>query len=277
MRLNNGRLKVSALHKFYQWLFDQFDSIIHRGNGFFDNAPFVARYRCYPVSFLGKEAMERGNKISMPPSALNELASRNITWPMMFELRNDIKGRSSHAGVLEFISEEGMCHIPYWMMQNLGLEEGDFLTIRNVRLPKAEWVKFRPRNDNYWEISNPKAVLETALRNFTTLTVGDQIPIHYLTNVYELEVMELRPSDACCIIETDMEVEFAESRKKKRTEQKQVISGKRLDGKASVVREDETVVAKPWLNKLKHGVRTSCEEFERLLRLGRVASCAPRR
>ncbi|GFE54880.1 ubiquitin fusion degradation protein [Babesia ovis] len=217
--------------------------------------------------------MECGNKISMPPSALNELASRNISWPMMFELQNDAKKRSTHAGVLEFISEEGMCHIPYWMMQHLQLQEGDFLTIKNVRLPKANWVKFRPQNDNYWEISNPKAVLETALRNFATLTVGDRIPIHYLSNVYELDVMDLRPANACCIIETDMEVEFAES-KKKNPQLLQPVPGKRLDGKTPVVRQKDVETAKPWLHRLPHGVRTSCEEFEKLVRLGTVVPCS---
>lgn len=98
-----------------QWNFDHMDSVFNRRGGFFNSGPYVARYRCYPVSFLGKDTMEQGNKISMPPSALNELASRNISWPMMFELRNESKGRTTHAGVLEFVSEEGMCHIPYWV------------------------------------------------------------------------------------------------------------------------------------------------------------------
>lgn len=50
------------------------------------------------------------------------------------------------------------------MMQNLLLKEGDFLTIKNVHLPKANWVKFRPQNENYWEISNPKAVYVSMAR-----------------------------------------------------------------------------------------------------------------
>ncbi|KAK1939664.1 putative ubiquitin fusion degradation protein [Babesia divergens] len=252
-----------------QWNFDHMDSVFNRRGGFFNSGPYVARYRCYPVSFLGKDSMEQGNKISMPPSALNELASRNISWPMMFELRNESKGRTTHAGVLEFVSEEGMCHIPYWMMQNLLLKEGDFLTIKNVHLPKANWVKFRPQNENYWEISNPKAVLETALRNFATLSIGDRIPIHYLSNVYELDVMDLRPSDACCIIETDMEVEFAETKKKSETIQP--TPGKRADGKIPCSRTKEVVVIKPWEQRLPHGVRTKCEEFYKLVRLGKVA------
>jgi ubiquitin fusion degradation protein 1 len=33
-------------------------------------------------------------------------------------------GRKTHCGVLEFSAAEGSCYLPYWMMQNLLLEEG---------------------------------------------------------------------------------------------------------------------------------------------------------
>ncbi len=34
---------------------------------------FEASYRCYPVSFLDKPEAERGDKIFLPPSALDRL------------------------------------------------------------------------------------------------------------------------------------------------------------------------------------------------------------
>lgn len=34
---------------------------------------------------------------------------------MLFELRNDDADRVSHCGVLEFIAEEGMIYMPYWV------------------------------------------------------------------------------------------------------------------------------------------------------------------
>lgn len=34
---------------------------------------------------------------------------------MLFELRNDAAERVSHCGVLEFIAEEGMIYMPYWV------------------------------------------------------------------------------------------------------------------------------------------------------------------
>lgn len=34
---------------------------------------------------------------------------------MLFELRNAATERVSHCGVLEFIAEEGMIYMPYWV------------------------------------------------------------------------------------------------------------------------------------------------------------------
>lgn len=67
--------------------------------------------------------------------------------------------------------------------------------------------------------------------------------------------MDLRPSDACCIIETDMEVEFAETKNKKKSETIQPTPGKRADGKMPCSRTKEVVVVKPWEQRLPHGVR----------------------
>lgn len=85
---------------------------------------------------------------------------------------------------------------------------GGFLRVVNVSLPKATFVKFRPQSVDFLEISNPRAVLERALRNFSCVTVGDHICIPYNNKYYYLEVREVKPADAACIIETDCNVDF---------------------------------------------------------------------
>lgn len=37
---------------------------------------FEAHYRCYPVTFIDKPEAERGDKIFMPPSALDRLGTK---------------------------------------------------------------------------------------------------------------------------------------------------------------------------------------------------------
>lgn len=51
----------------------------------------------------------------MPPSALDQLTRLNIEYPMLFKLTNNKKSRTTHAGVLEFVADEGKIYIPYWV------------------------------------------------------------------------------------------------------------------------------------------------------------------
>ncbi|XP_024990444.1 ubiquitin recognition factor in ER-associated degradation protein 1-like isoform X1 [Cynara cardunculus var. scolymus] len=170
---------------------------------------FEQTYRCYPASFIDKPHIENGDKIIMPPSALDRLASLHIDYPMLFELRNASTDRLSHCGVLEFIAEEGLIYMPYWMMENLLLQEGDVVRVKNVTLPKGTYVKLQPHTTDFLNISNPKAILETTLRNFSCLTTGDSIMVAYNNKKYYIDIIESKPSSAISIIETDCEVDFA--------------------------------------------------------------------
>ncbi|KAM0932297.1 putative ubiquitin fusion degradation protein Ufd1 [Dioscorea sansibarensis] len=170
---------------------------------------FEQTYRCYPASFIDKPQLEIGDKIIMPPSALDRLASLHIDYPMLFELHNAAAERISHCGVLEFIAEEGMVYMPYWMMQNMLLQEGDMVRVKNATLPKGTYVKLQPHTKDFLDISNPKAILETTLRNFSCLTTGDSIMVAYNNKKYYIDIVETKPASAISIIETDCEVDFA--------------------------------------------------------------------
>ncbi|KAK7462006.1 hypothetical protein BaRGS_00037524 [Batillaria attramentaria] len=171
---------------------------------------FSTTYRCYSVTMLGdREDVERGGKIIMPPSALDQLTRLNIQYPMLFKLTNKQTRRETHCGVLEFVADEGRIYIPYWMMRNLLLDEGGLVQVENVSLSVATFAKFQPQSPDFLDITNPKAVLENALRNFACLSQGDVVAIKYNDKVYELCVLETKPGKAVSIIECDMNVDFA--------------------------------------------------------------------
>ncbi|KAF4388410.1 hypothetical protein G4B88_013247 [Cannabis sativa] len=187
---------------------------INHQNKYFDGygyhgTSFEQTYRCYSASFIEKPQLESGDKIIMPPSALDRLASLHIDYPMLFKLQNDSANKVSHCGVLEFIAEEGMIYMPYWMMQNMLLGEGDFVRVKNVTLLKGTYVKLQPHTKDFLDISNPKAILETTLRNFSCLSTGDSIMVAYNNKKYYINIIETKPADAISIIETDCEVDFA--------------------------------------------------------------------
>lgn len=173
--------------------------------------PFNTHYRCYSVSMFpgDKQTVEHGGKIIMPPSALDLLTRLNIVYPMLFKLTNQRANRHTHCGVLEFVADEGKVYIPYWMMRNLLLDEGELVHIESRSLPVATFSKFEPQSVEFLDITNPKAVLENALRNFACLTQDDVIALNYNDRIYEMRVLEVKPGNAVSIIECDMNVEFA--------------------------------------------------------------------
>lgn len=97
-------------------------------------------------------------------------------------------------------------------MQSLQLDVGDMIQIKSTSLELAKMVKLQPQSTNFLEISDPKAVLEKAFRNFATLTRGDVFNFEYNDEVYDVAVLEVKPETdkmGVCMIETDVSVEFA--------------------------------------------------------------------
>lgn len=193
-------------------MFPGFQNVFMGGGGFQQQPQtFEECFSCFSMAVSGRDkTLEEGDKILLPPSALHTLAGMNVEYPMLFKLTNIALQKSTHCGVLEFSAEEGRCYIPFWMMQNLMLNEGALITVTNVTLPKAKFVKFRAQSCDFLEISNPRAVLEKTLRKYTCVTVGDQICIQYLGKNHYLEVREVDPGGAASIIETDCNVDFDE-------------------------------------------------------------------
>jgi len=81
--------------------------------------------------------------------------------------------------------------------------------VKSATLPKGKYVKLQPHTKDFLDISNPKAVLETTLRNFSCLTTGDSIMVAYNNKKYYIDIIEAKPASAITIIETDCEVDFA--------------------------------------------------------------------
>ncbi|KAI5294226.1 ubiquitin fusion degradation protein [Ascosphaera acerosa] len=165
------------------------------------NRRFDEFYRCYPVAMLPgpeRDNLNHGGKVIMPPSALDRLTRLHITYPMMFELVNGAQEKCTHAGVLEFIAEEGRIYLPQW--------------IKSTDLPPGSFIKLQAQSPAFLDITDPKAVLEQSFRNFSCLTTGDVFTFSYNDVIYEMAVLETKPEtqkNAVSVLETDLEVDFA--------------------------------------------------------------------
>lgn len=188
-----------------------FGNLLERMNSAMEaaaNQTFSQKYRCFPIA-AKKQELEEGDKILLPPSALDTLAHLKVDYPMLFAVENPETGRQSHCGVMEFSAEEGFAYLPYWMMQNLLLESGAVVRVTNVSLPLGNYVQFQPHRTAFIELANPKAVLENALRRFSCMTTGDTIVVKHMEQTYCLDVLDVKPGNAVSIIETDVNVDFA--------------------------------------------------------------------
>ncbi|MDF2700463.1 MAG: uncharacterized protein K0Q49_2021, partial [Haloplasmataceae bacterium] len=199
-----------------------------------------------------KEISNYGGKIFLPQSALHKLTMLNIRYPMLFKLSTTKTGKYTHSGVLEFTADEGRCYLPDWMMDTLSISAGTVIKIETTDLPQGNFVKLEPQSTDFLEISDPKAVLENALRNFTTLTVGDIIELNYNNHIYKIKILEVKPESqlgGICVIETDLVTDFAppvgyvepdyEKIKEENYQKKiaEALSAPSLKGKGSMARE----------------------------------------
>lgn len=181
-----------------------------RGN---PHRQFERQLRCYSVAMAPTHQntanVEFGGKIFLPPSALEDLAFLEISYPMMFRVTNTKTNKFTHCGVLEFNAQEGRCYLPHWMMQQLMLAEGDMINIKSASLPLGKFVKIQPQTADFLDVSNPRAILEREFSKFSCLTVDDIIPIKYLDKIFELKIIETRPGQSISIVETNIELDFA--------------------------------------------------------------------
>ncbi|PVU97886.1 hypothetical protein BB561_000278 [Smittium simulii] len=173
---------------------------------------FSGQYRAFPVSAMFSSPRYQANfggKIFLPSSALDKLSRLNVEYPMMFSITNPQTGKLTNAGVLEFTAEEGHVYLPDWLMKCLGLIPRDFVTVQNVSLMLGSFVKIQPQTADFLDISDHRAVLENALRNFSALTAGDIFTILYNEKQYDIKVLETKPSEnGISIVETDLQVDF---------------------------------------------------------------------
>ncbi|KAI1711236.1 ubiquitin fusion degradation protein UFD1 domain-containing protein [Ditylenchus destructor] len=178
--------------------------------------PFNMQLRCYSVPFFAGADAERintmnyGGNVLLPNSALDQLTRLNVQYPLLFRIQNPdpMHQRVTHAGVLEFMAEEGKCYIPTWMMQQLQLREGAIAIIEYKTLPSATFAKIKPMSTDFLSISNPRAMFEIELRKYRCLTKNDVISIRYNDQVLQFKVMDIKPENAVSITECDVNLEF---------------------------------------------------------------------
>ncbi|KAG7377779.1 Ubiquitin fusion degradation protein UFD1 [Phytophthora pseudosyringae] len=164
-----------------------------------------------------------GDKITLPVSALEELNPQNalelgvFTFELSFdeELPGGVSPtvkRQTHAGVLEFVAEEGTVGLPPKVATSLFRQAKRLpgsIQVRFVRLEKGKFASLQPRGDGFGDRQiDFKHMLERSLKTHTTLTEGDVLFVRHGRETFEVVVAELKPESAVNILNTDLEVDM---------------------------------------------------------------------
>ena len=64
--------------------------------------------------------------------------------------------------------------------------------VESASLPVGDFAKFQPHSKDFVDLTNPKAVLESKLRNFACLSTGDVIAIVYNNKVIRISLQYLK-------------------------------------------------------------------------------------
>ena len=192
-----------------------------------DSSGFEETLRCRAASTHPDEVIRErllyGGKMLLPQSCLETLSSLNVVYPLQFKLlphhhqrsasASQAPVRTTYLGVLEFSAPEGTAYLPDWALDALGIKDRGLIDLTNVSLPTGRFVKFQPTSTSFLlDISDPRAVLEHTLRNYSCFTRGDIVCFSYLGQSYGLRVEEVRPDDgrgAILAVETDLQVDFS--------------------------------------------------------------------
>ncbi len=169
----------------------------------------------YACSSQPEELTQRvkySNKILLPPSILYQLnQTDNMDQTLFFKVINKENNFGQVCGVQEFSSPPGVVHVPYHIMEGLGLKEGSVVNIELCTPPDGSYIKLQPHLTEFINLPDPKALLEKALSvNYPVVTEGHTITIHNEENnkVYHIDIVKTEPSPIIKIIDVNINVDF---------------------------------------------------------------------
>ena len=171
-------------------------------------------YACSAVPQKTQEQLKYSNKILLPASILHKIEERDdIEYPLFFKITNPICEFGRVCAVHEFTATEGLVNVPYYILEDLGLQEGSPVTIEYINPPKGSYIKLKPHKTEFIELHDPKLILERIMsKDYPVVTKGQTIVINYkdMNKTYRIDVVDTQPSESIKIINTDLDLDFDE-------------------------------------------------------------------
>ena len=180
---------------------------------------FVKTLMCFSYACSANsevtDRLKYSNKICLPESILFEKKEKeNVTFPLFFKIKNPITKYGTVCGVEEFTAPPGVCHLPYQIMSDISVEQGSNIELHMINPPNGDFVKLRFHTSKFSELSDPKQIMEEIMsRDYPVLSQGQTIILNNMKNnkQYYVDIVETRPTEIIQIINTNLNVDFAQS------------------------------------------------------------------
>lgn len=136
--------------------------------------------------------IENGNSVDLPHDVLEKISSEQKELPYFFELKTE-SSLKSYVGVKEFTADKNTIKIPYWLNQQLGINDGNQIIEVTLldNVPKGKFVKLRPESEDFFDVPEYESCLETKLSDFPVLYQGQKIQIELFDKKYLITVEDI--------------------------------------------------------------------------------------
>lgn len=152
--------------------------------------------------------LENSNKTLLPAACIPDLdLEAGITY---LEVSSDINDKKSVCAVHEYTESPGIIFMPARIMNAIGIDAGDNVkVVQKKDIPSGEYIKIRPFQKAFIQISNPKVVLEKHISQYyPILTQGEVINIQYNDIDYQIEIVETKPATSIQTTNCDINLDF---------------------------------------------------------------------
>lgn len=199
-----------------------------------------------PSGVFSHGHVQLGDKMSLPREFWTAIQRSNAEVPWLFEVSrvpNVTSPPYAHTqtptlpscvgGAIDFRSPANYVFLPRWMMLSLSLRPRDVVDVRlHQTTPPGSHVKLRPHSSKFVKIGNHRAVLETELKHYSSLTRGSTIPFEYGGERYLFDVVDLRSAprgervDVAKVQDCDIAAEFVRAKDQLKKGKKKENKGK---------------------------------------------------
>ena len=172
----------------------------------------------YSCSSLSEDVINRvkySNKIILPPNMLYQMnEAKNLEEQdvqMFFKVMNPIIEFGEICGVEEFSAPPGVCHVPYHIMESIGIGEGENIEIQQINPVKGSYIKIQPHKTEFIHLKDPKKLLEeTMSKNYPVISSPQTIIIEdpESKKQYLIDILETKPDITINITNANINVDF---------------------------------------------------------------------